>query len=101
MAQMLEVTCGDCGTEEVQLDEPLMAGYLPRCERCGDTRLVPWDRTAGGPDGKRLSGEARNRSIADSAGTCWCGGHFSVDAPLRCSVCRSSHVSTTFCGIAD
>jgi len=98
---MLEVTCGDCGTEEIQLDGPLMAGYQPRCGQCGDTRLVPWDRTAGGPDGQRLRGEARDSAIADEAGTCRCGGRSSLDAPLRCSVCRSTGVSTTYVGSAD
>ena len=41
MGQMLELSCGDCGTEEVQLDGPVMAGYQPRCEQCGEPRLVP------------------------------------------------------------
>jgi len=101
MGQMLELSCGDCGTEEVQLDGPVMAGYQPRCEQCGEPRLAPWNGPAGGADGQRPSGEVLNRSIADQAGTCWCGGHFSLEAPLRCSVCRSTGVSTAFYGIAD
>ncbi len=101
MAQMLEVKCGDCGTEEVQLDGPVMAGYQPRCDQCGNTRLVPWTSTAGDAGAERLSGEAKAGAIADEAGPCGCGGRFSVDAPLRCSVCRSTDVSTTTIGSAD
>jgi hypothetical protein len=101
MAQILEVTCRACGEEETQLDGPVLAGYRPRCAQCGDSRLVPWDRTAGGLDEPHLRGEALDEVIDAKAGTCSCGGRFSLDAPLRCSVCRSVDVSTTFYGIAD
>jgi len=100
MAQMLEVVCGDCGTEEVQLDGPLMAGFRPRCEQCGQPRLVPWNRPADGADVQRPSYEALARYIVEEPGTCWCGGHFCLDAPLRC-VCRSTGVSPAFYGIVD
>ena len=101
MAQMLNVSCKDCGTEEVQLDGPVMAGYRPRCEQCGNTRLVSWNSTAGNASVERLNGEAKDRAIADGAGTCVCGGRFSLDAPLRCSACRSTDVITTYVGNAD
>ena len=98
MAQMLEVSCGACGAEEVQLDGPVFTGYLPRCEQCGETRVVPPN---GRPGSAGLGDEALAAWIAQEAETCSCGGRFSVDAPLRCGVCRSTDVTTTFVGVAD
>jgi hypothetical protein len=31
------VRCGERGTDEIQLDGPVLAGYQPRCDQCGDT----------------------------------------------------------------
>ena len=101
MAKMLEVSCGRCGAEGIQLNGPTLSGYQPRCEQCGEARLVPPFGQPGRADLSGLSGEALAARIANEAGTCSCGGHFSVDAPLRCSVCRSTDVSTTFAGVAD
>ena len=101
MAQMLELNCTQCGEQEIQLDGPILSGARPRCEQCGDSRLVPWGGPAGSETRPGLSHEALQQLTADSAGTCSCGGRFSFTAPLRCSVCRSTDIRTTDLGIAD
>ena len=87
MALMLKTTCRRCGESGYQMDGPLMSGYQPRCEECGQTRLVPW--------------QTDRQSVTEAAGTCDCGGRFTTDAPLRCPSCRSTELDVEHEGIAD
>jgi hypothetical protein len=97
MAQILEVDCRACGTCETQLDGPIFAGYRPRCQRCGEPRLVSLDRALPIEQDQ----QTREEWVVEQAGTCRCGGRFSTSAPIRCSACRSVDVSTTVQGTAD
>ena len=107
MAQILAVDCRRCGTVEQQLDGPTMSGFNPRCLKCGTETFVSLTELfdADPPGIEPASAEAwqlRRNRIPEIAGTCTnCGGSFSVDAPIRCSHCRSIDVSTTSMGSAD
>lgn len=101
MGQILEVRCRACGADEHQLDGALFAGYRPRCDRCGERRLVPWDGSSGAAPPAGQSREAVDAWVSDQAGPCSCGGRFSDVAPIRCRSCRSTDVSSTSIGTAD
>ena len=101
MGQILEVHCQTCGADEHQLDGALFAGYQPRCDRCGERRLVPWDDSSGAAPPTGQSREVVEAWVSDQAGTCSCGGHLSNSAPIRCLRCRSTDVSSTAIATAD
>lgn len=106
MATMLTVTCNKCGAESEQIDGPLMMGFNLRCDRCGETKFVAMeDLYAGDPPGiQPASDEAwrlRHGRLPGLAGTCACGGSHSEDAPIRCSACRSTDVTSVMTGLAD
>ncbi|GAA1841222.1 hypothetical protein ACFFOM_15620 [Microlunatus capsulatus] len=101
MAQILEVHCLACGTDDHQLDGALFAGYQPRCDRCGETRLVERDDGSGAARPRGRSQHAVDAWVSEQAGTCTCGGRFSTAAPVRCQSCLSTDVSCTSIGSAD
>lgn len=101
MAQLLEVHCRACGADDHQLDGAVFAGYQPRCDRCGETRLVPPDGSSGSAVPTGRSPEVIEAWVSDQAGTCTCGGRFANAAPIRCLSCRSTDVDCTAIAIAD
>jgi len=96
MGLLVQTTCRLCSTVAQQIDGPLMSGYRPRCVDCGEARLVTPDRL-----GEDAEPSAWERQVTVLAGTCSCGGWFTVDAPLRCPHCRSSEVEVEVEGTAD
>jgi len=106
MGDLLHVQCRQCGTEGSEVDGPVMSGYLPRCVRCGESRLVAiWDLYASDPPGidpkSPEASDLRDARIDELAGECECGGTFAQSAPIRCSKCRSTDVEITDVGFAD
>lgn len=106
MAHLLLVTCNACGAESEQIDGPLMMGFNPRCEHCGETKFVPMedDNVGNPPDIDPVSEEAtrlRYERLSGIAGPCACGGRFRQDAPVRCRSCRSTDVTSVVTGSAD
>jgi len=90
----------------MQIDGPIMAGYLPRCLRCGQTKLVRWEDVlapvlTGSDPGSADTPDEQTARIQELAGACDCGGTFAMDASVRCGDCRSSDVDLADWGIAD
>lgn len=108
MGTMVEVRCTKCGHGDTQVEGPVMSGYLPRCADCGQTKLVfPSALQAAEmaaldePDASFSDLQRSERLICEVAGECECGGRFSPDAPVRCSACRSTSVTTALVGLVD
>lgn len=103
MGRFVRTTCSDCGKVARQIDGALMAGYRPRCVKCGRARLVPVEKLDSEPEAQVAPGELvdedlddqwrrKEERVSELAGTCKCGGRFTEDAPLRCPLTRASHV---------
>ena len=106
MGQMVDVRCRECGVTSEQIDGPLMMGFLPRCVQCGQSRAVSiTDLVDSDPPGLQPAGreawDLRYARMTQLAGPCACGGHFTLDAPIRCPGCRSLDIETTVVGTAD
>lgn len=92
--------------------------HLLRCDRCGETRSVSFEELGvihirylkglAGPycvasmehdqwvrenaQVEQLSEEEYYRSVEALAGTCPCGGKYTLSAPPRCPECRSTRI---------
>ena len=116
MGQVMEAVCKACQHRFRTVEGGGFHFELLRCRVCGESKAVPfkavWDSylaylkgrkplmpEPNGADwrkypGKPISEADYHRAVETEAGTCSCGGKFSLNAPLRCPACRSADVES-------
>ena len=113
------VMCQTCGHRAVVREGGGRGLYLLHCERCGEAKLLTRDDVRephlrylkGLPEsgreltadydkaavdacpGEPLSLEGFLAAVEAAAGTCACGGAYSLEAPPRCPQCHSADLT--------
>jgi hypothetical protein len=110
MGYQIDATCRKCGNSFTAECEGGMFYHLVRCNACGKVKRVafvelgilhlrflkgipkPYAASKQERDIPPLSEDEYSDAIEATAGTCRCGGDYSLDAPVRCPVCGSEEI---------
>jgi len=85
--------CNTCGASFNTSEGGGFLFELLHCDVCGKEKSVSLEKY-GGVRAPR-SGERHQQQMEKAAGVCRCGGHFRLNAPPRCPVCRSTDLTST------
>jgi len=97
MGTQYATRCNNCGATFETSEGGGFRFELLHCEVCGKEKSASLERF-GGIRAPR-SGKRYQQRMEKAAGACDCGGHFRMNAPSRCPVCRSTDLanSATIC----
>jgi hypothetical protein len=91
MGTLYSSRCNSCGATFETSEGGGFLFELLHCEACGKEKSVPLDEL-GGTRARRW-GPRYVARIEGAASACECGGHFRLNAPPRCPVCRSTDLT--------
>jgi len=91
--------CNSCGASFNTNEGGGFLFELLHCDVCGKEKSVSLEKY-GGVRAPR-SRERHQRKMEKVAGACDCGGHFRLNAPPRCQVCRSTDLISTLDTLYD
>ncbi len=103
MGRSYQVACKECGHRcEINVGGGITFQLL-HCTRCGKEKSVAYNQIRiDNYRGERMSVEAYKRRVRNEerrfqrvAGSCRCGGSFTVRANPRCPKCRSTRLEDT------
>ncbi len=115
MGQRLEVKCKKCGHVFEVNEGGGFFFHMLHCDTCGKEKSISFKKLGEthlqylkglnctyciassehdvdvreNYSGDPISEEEYHRKVEEKAGQCKCGGHFRMDAPIRCPKCRS------------
>jgi len=118
MGHQISATCLDCGCTFKLIRGGGFFFHLVRCDKCGKTKTITFEdlgelhiRYLKGLPGpyciasaeqdenvrkhalvEPISEDEYHKGIEDFTGKCRCGGQFTLTAPARCPMCRSTQI---------